>query len=404
MPLSPNRTRCRSSPCPPTRPGSRPWFSTPISRPPTARICQSSSPSTREARSPPTVRPPGWTSRPPPGRNLSPPSTSPIRPDFTTGRRWARLQASRWPKRSSNAPAGCSTTPTPSVRPGWWSMRMSMPPRPGLPRQRLMRSERATKRRRPWQVLRSLLGIDVIAKVALADANTDRIPSRPALLSGLEQEALDNRPELRMTDARIEALGARARAVDASRLPTVGATGQWLVARPNQRYFPWSTKATIPGESASSPVGRSSTATGRGPDGLGPSRTKGAATGSVGDGAADQARGHLTKVFGEFVAVDRVSFEVPPGRDLRFSRFQRCRQNHRHPDVVWSPDTDIRSGHGGRFRHRDPGGSDQDPDRLYVAEVFTLQRSDGGRKPAVLGRHTAAAARFSRSVASGRWR
>ena len=41
-----------------------------------------------------------------------------------------------------------------------------------------------------------------------------------------------------MTDARIEALGARARAVDASRLPTVGATGQWLVARPNQRYFP----------------------------------------------------------------------------------------------------------------------------------------------------------------------
>jgi OMF family outer membrane factor len=86
--------------------------------------------------------------------------------------------------------------------------------------------------------LRSLLGINAIATITLTDAKTDRIPSHPSTLSDLEQQALDNRPELRVTDARIEALGARARAVDASRLPTVGATGQWLVARPNQRYFP----------------------------------------------------------------------------------------------------------------------------------------------------------------------
>ncbi len=86
--------------------------------------------------------------------------------------------------------------------------------------------------------LRSLLGVNAIATITLADANTDRIPSHPSMLSDMEQQALDNRPELRMTDARIDALGARARAVDASRLPAVGATGQWLVARPNQRYFP----------------------------------------------------------------------------------------------------------------------------------------------------------------------
>jgi len=35
-----------------------------------------------------------------------------------------------------------------------------------------------------------------------------------------------------------DAIGARARAVDAARLPAVGATGQYVLARPNQRYFP----------------------------------------------------------------------------------------------------------------------------------------------------------------------
>jgi outer membrane protein len=86
--------------------------------------------------------------------------------------------------------------------------------------------------------LRSLLGMDDLAEVTLADAATDRVPADPPSLTSLQQEALEGRPELKMADARIEALGARARAVDAARLPAVGATGQYLLARPNQRYFP----------------------------------------------------------------------------------------------------------------------------------------------------------------------
>ncbi len=86
--------------------------------------------------------------------------------------------------------------------------------------------------------LRSLLGMDDAEAIALADASTDRVPSHPPSLTALQHQAIDGRPELKMTDARIAGLGARARAVDAARLPAVGATGQYLVARPNQRYFP----------------------------------------------------------------------------------------------------------------------------------------------------------------------
>jgi outer membrane protein TolC len=86
--------------------------------------------------------------------------------------------------------------------------------------------------------LRSMLHINHRVTLNLADAGTDRVPSKPSPLVDLEGAALEERPELKMTDARIEALGARARATDAARLPTVGATGQWLLARPNQRYFP----------------------------------------------------------------------------------------------------------------------------------------------------------------------
>jgi outer membrane protein len=86
--------------------------------------------------------------------------------------------------------------------------------------------------------LRSLLGMDDLAEITLADASTDRVPDDPPSLTGLQQQALEDRPELKMADARIEALGARARAVDAARLPAVGATGQYVLARPNQRYFP----------------------------------------------------------------------------------------------------------------------------------------------------------------------
>ena len=86
--------------------------------------------------------------------------------------------------------------------------------------------------------LRSLLGIDAGTTVTLKDARTEQVPPTPPLLAKLERDALDNRPELRIADAHIEGLGARARSVNAARKPTVAATGQYLLARPNQRFLP----------------------------------------------------------------------------------------------------------------------------------------------------------------------
>jgi outer membrane protein TolC len=86
--------------------------------------------------------------------------------------------------------------------------------------------------------LRSLLGVDAGNELDLKDARTKQIPSSPPALADLERTALENRPELRITDARIDGLGAQARAVNAQRRPMVAATGQWLIARPNQRFLP----------------------------------------------------------------------------------------------------------------------------------------------------------------------
>ena len=86
--------------------------------------------------------------------------------------------------------------------------------------------------------LRSLLGVDDGAVVTLEDARTRHVPPPPPSLRDLEREALENRPELKIADAHIEGLGARARMVAATRKPAVAATAQWLVARPNQRFLP----------------------------------------------------------------------------------------------------------------------------------------------------------------------
>jgi len=86
--------------------------------------------------------------------------------------------------------------------------------------------------------LRSLLGIDAVTGITLKAAQTEKVPSSPRFLTDLEREALDNRPELKVADAHIEGLQARARSVNAARKPTVAATGQYLLARPNQRFLP----------------------------------------------------------------------------------------------------------------------------------------------------------------------
>jgi outer membrane protein TolC len=41
-----------------------------------------------------------------------------------------------------------------------------------------------------------------------------------------------------VTDARIQGLGARAKAANAARIPTVGLAAHWRYARPNERYLP----------------------------------------------------------------------------------------------------------------------------------------------------------------------
>jgi len=86
--------------------------------------------------------------------------------------------------------------------------------------------------------LRSLLGIDAAASITLRDSRTQQVPSAPPAPAELARGALENRPELRLTDARIEGLAAQARSVNSKRRPMVAATGQWMVARPNHRFLP----------------------------------------------------------------------------------------------------------------------------------------------------------------------
>ena len=86
--------------------------------------------------------------------------------------------------------------------------------------------------------LRSLLGLDPGTTLELGDAGATALPPPPAPLSALVRQALEDRPDLRLADARIASLAARERAVDAGRRPTVGLQALWDLSRPNQRYLP----------------------------------------------------------------------------------------------------------------------------------------------------------------------
>jgi outer membrane protein TolC len=98
----------------------------------------------------------------------------------------------------------------------------------------LIRSETAA--RQSLASLRSLLA--VTDEVEFADGRGDRVPPPPATLSELQAEALSARPELAAVEARMAALESQARATEAVLRPSVAVSGQWLLARPNQRYFP----------------------------------------------------------------------------------------------------------------------------------------------------------------------
>jgi outer membrane protein len=86
--------------------------------------------------------------------------------------------------------------------------------------------------------LRSLLEIPAGVEIELADIGTTNLPPAPTNESDLQTDALAGRPELATLDARVAALEARARWIDAGRKPAVAIEGAWDLARPNPRYLP----------------------------------------------------------------------------------------------------------------------------------------------------------------------
>ncbi len=96
----------------------------------------------------------------------------------------------------------------------------------------------ATALRDTMARLRSLLVLPPETELELADRRTGAVPVTPPALDRLVEEALADRPELAALDARIAALGAEARTVDAARRPAVGVEALWDLSRPNQRFLP----------------------------------------------------------------------------------------------------------------------------------------------------------------------
>ncbi|MCG6961904.1 MAG: TolC family protein, partial [Acidobacteria bacterium] len=86
--------------------------------------------------------------------------------------------------------------------------------------------------------LRSLLQVPAATTLELADAMPATLPAAPAPLADLQGQGRKSRPEIAALAARVEALGAQEKVARAASRPTVGASAQWDLARPNQRYFP----------------------------------------------------------------------------------------------------------------------------------------------------------------------
>lgn len=103
-------------------------------------------------------------------------------------------------------------------------------------RVQVLRAETAA--RNDLASLRSLIGRGRDTTLELADRTTLTVPPPPADVDSLVASALGSRPELVAVDARIAALRAHERVVDAARRPSLAVTGQWDLARPNSRYLP----------------------------------------------------------------------------------------------------------------------------------------------------------------------
>ena len=86
--------------------------------------------------------------------------------------------------------------------------------------------------------LASLLDVDAQDTLELADSLAGSLPAAPADARSLEDAALAQRPALAAAAEQGEAARARRTAAGGLALPSLGALGQFDVARPNARYFP----------------------------------------------------------------------------------------------------------------------------------------------------------------------
>lgn len=85
--------------------------------------------------------------------------------------------------------------------------------------------------------LASLLDLDW-RDIELADSLAGPRPAPPADVSTLQADALANRPEIKAARTSRAALAAREALAVAPTRPSLAASAQWDLARPNQRYFP----------------------------------------------------------------------------------------------------------------------------------------------------------------------
>ena len=82
------------------------------------------------------------------------------------------------------------------------------------------------------------------------------------------------------------------------------------------------------------------------------------------------------------------------GRNLRFPRGERGRQDHSHAHAVRPVLSHVGHGARGRFRHQHPAGRNQETYRLYESEILVVRRPEG------VGKHSPVC-RYLRTLGRG---
>ena len=94
----------------------------------------------------------------------------------------------------------------------------------------------------------------------------------------------------------------------------------------------------------------------------------------------------LSRAFGSFVAVDKISLPGGKGGDLRLPGTQRGGEIDDHKNALRTAHADRRGRDGRRARYPRRAGSRKKDHRLYVAEILPLRRSHRGREHRLLRR------------------